>query len=96
LGFYPFFSLAQQKPQVLENLWQQTLIAYMSNPLSAVLKEKLAAYLYLLRFCSVPYCMVSHSCTLRPLGLNVHQVLTLLESPPPTQADIEQHLDILA
>jgi PAS domain S-box-containing protein len=93
-GFFPpFFSPAQQNPQVLENLWQQTLIAYLNNPLSAVFKEKLAAYLS--RFCSVPYCMVSHSCTLRPLGLSAHQVLTLLESPPPTQADIEQHLNIL-
>ncbi|WP_009632984.1 hybrid sensor histidine kinase/response regulator [Synechocystis sp. PCC 7509] len=94
-GFFPpFFSPALQNPQVLENLWQQTLIAYVSNPLSAVFKEKLAAYLS--RFCSVPYCMVSHSCTLRPLGLSAHQVLTLLESSPPTQEDIEQHLNILA
>ncbi len=94
-GFFPpFFSPALQNPQVLENLWQQTLIAYLSNPLSAVFKEKLAAYLS--RFCSVPYCMVSHSCTLRPLGLSARQVLTLLESPPPTQEEIERHLNILA
>lgn len=94
-GFFPpFFSPALQNPQVLENLWQQTLIAYVSNPLSAVFKEKFAAYLS--RFCSVPYCMVSHSCTLRPLGLSAREVLTLIESPPPTQAEIEQHLNILA
>ncbi len=94
-GFFPpFFSPALQNPQVLENLWQQTLIAYVSNPLSAVFKEKLAAYLS--RFCSVPYCMVAHSCTLRPLGLSAYQVLTLLESPPPNQAEIERHFNILA
>lgn len=93
-GFFPpFFRPAQQNPQVLENLWQQTLIAYVSNPLSAVFKEKLAAYLS--RFCSVPYCMVAHSCTLRPLGLSAREVLSLLESPPPSQDDIEQHLSIL-
>lgn len=94
-GFFPpFFSPAQQNPQVLENLWQQTLIAYVNNPLSAVFKEKLSAYLS--RFCSVPYCMICHSCTLRPLGLDAHEVLSLLESPPPIEAEIEKHLDILA
>jgi PAS domain S-box-containing protein len=93
-GFFPpFFSPAQQNSQVLENLWQQTLTAYITNPLSAVFKEKLAAYLS--RFCSVPYCMVSHSCTLRPLGLSASDVLSLLESSPPTQDDIEKHLQIL-
>ncbi len=39
--------------------------------------------------------MISHSCTLRPLGLSARQVLTLLESPAPNQADIERHLNIL-
>jgi len=94
-GFFPpFFSPAQHNPQVLENLWQQTKIAYINNPLSAVFKEKLSAYLS--RFCSVPYCMISHSCTLRPLGLDAHEVLALLESPPPIEEEIEKHLDILA
>jgi len=94
-GFFPpFFSPAQHNPQVLENLWQQTLIAYINNPLSAVFKEKLSAYLS--RFCSVPYCMISHSCTLRPLGLDAHEVLALLDSPPPIEEEIEHHLDILA
>lgn len=94
-GFFPpFFSPAQQNPQVLENLWQQTLIAYINNPLSAVFKEKLSAYLS--RFCSVPYCMISHSCTLRPLGLDANEVLALLDSPPPIEEEIEHHLAILA
>lgn len=94
-GFFPpFFSPALQNSQVLENLWQQTLIAYINNPLSAVFKEKLSAYLS--RFCSVPYCMICHSCTLRPLGLGAHEVLALLESPPPIEEEIDKHLDILA
>jgi PAS domain S-box-containing protein len=94
-GFFPpFFSPALHNTQVLENLWQQTLIAYIHNPLSAVFKEKLSAYLS--RFCTVPYCMVCHSCTLRPLGMKAEEVLQLLEAPPPSVEEIESHLQILA
>lgn len=94
-GFVPpFFEPAAQAPQVLENLWQQTLSAYVYNPLSFLFKEKLNAYLS--RFCAVPYCMVCHSCVLRPLGMTAQEVLELLESPPPTAADIEKHLGLLA
>ena len=65
-GFVPpFFYPAEQTPQVLENLWQQTRLAYVNNPLPALFKEKLSAYLS--RYCAVPYCMICHSCTLRPL-----------------------------
>ncbi|PPS42679.1 ATP-binding protein [Chroococcidiopsis sp. TS-821] len=94
-GFFPpFFSPALHNSQVLENLWQQTLIAYIHNPLSAVFKEKLSAYLS--RFCTVPYCMVCHSCTLRPLGMKAAEVLQLLETPPPNIEEIELHLKRLA
>ncbi len=56
-GFVPpFFEPAEQTPQVLENLWQQTLSAYVNNPLPDLFKEKLSAYLS--RFCAVPYCMI--------------------------------------
>lgn len=59
LGFVPpFFEPALQTPQVLENLWQQTLAAYLNNPLPTLFKEKLSAYLS--RFCALPYCMVCH------------------------------------
>ncbi len=93
-GFFPpFFAPALESPQVLENLWQQTLAAYVNNPLSALFKEKLNAYLS--RYCEVPYCMVCHSCVLRPLGMTAQEVLTLLESPPPTEAEISQHLSLL-
>lgn len=94
-GFVPpFFNPAEQAPQVLENLWQQTLSAYVDNPLSALFKEKLSAYLS--RFCAVPYCMICHSCTLRPLGLKAREVLDLLEAPPPVETDIDEHLRKLA
>jgi hypothetical protein len=94
-GFFPpFFSPALGSPQVLENLWQQTLSAYVSNPLLPLFKEKLSAYLS--RYCSVPYCMVCHSSSLRPLGVKAREVLELLDSPPPTEAEIDEHLKVLA
>lgn len=93
-GFLPpFFVPALQTPQVLNNLWQQTLSAYISNPLPALFKEKLFAYLA--RFCAIPYCMICHSCTLRPLGMTAQEVLKLLESSSPTEVDIASHLETL-
>lgn len=86
-GFIPpFFEPAEHAPQVLENLWQHTLTAYVYNPLPALFKEKLSAYLS--RFCGIPYCMICHSCTLRPLGLAAQQVLALLEAPPPDRKSV--------
>jgi len=80
-GFFPpFFAPALESPPVLENLWRQTLSAYLDNPLSPLFKEKLNALLS--RFCSVPYCMVCHSSALRPLGMSAAEVLALLESRP--------------
>src|SRR3972149_10911782 len=62
-GFFPlFFSPALETPEVLENLWQQTLSAYVNNPLPALIRKKLFARLS--RYCIVPYCIVCHSCAL--------------------------------
>jgi len=81
-GFFPpFFAPALDSPQVLDNLWQQTVSAYLDNPLSPLFKEKLNALLS--RHCAVPYCMVCHSSALRPLGLSAGEILALLESPVP-------------
>jgi two-component system, cell cycle sensor histidine kinase and response regulator CckA len=44
LGFFPpFFRPALQTPQVLENLWHQTINAYLTNPLPDLFKERLSA-----------------------------------------------------
>ena len=64
---------------MLENLWRQTVSAYLDNPLSALFKEKLNALLS--RYCLIPYCMICHSASLRPLGMTAAEVLDLLESP---------------
>ncbi|MBD1847680.1 PAS domain-containing protein [Cyanobacteria bacterium FACHB-63] len=94
-GFFPpFFSPALQTPQVLENLWQQTCSTYVDNPLPALFKEKLSAYLS--RFCPVPYCLVCHSCSLRELGMQAREILALLEMTPPGRQEVEKHLQLLA
>ncbi len=93
-GFFPpFFGPAQANPQVLENLWQQTMNAYVNNPLSPLFKEKLSAYLS--RYCAVPYCLICHSCSLHSLGMKAREVLELLESPHPTEEDIDEYLRVL-
>ncbi|HYO56612.1 ATP-binding protein [Archangium sp.] len=90
-GFFPpFFAPAEDDPRVLENLWQQTLWAYLENPLPVLFREKLFAYLS--RYCMVPYCIVCHSCALRPLGMKAAEVLELLESLPPAQRAIDEAL----
>lgn len=77
-GFLPsFFAPALPAPDVLELLWRQTLTAYLDNPLPAVFKERLFAYLSRLR--SNAYCAVCHSCQLRELGLSGHEIYDLLE-----------------
>ncbi|MBW4430015.1 MAG: EAL domain-containing protein [Nostoc desertorum CM1-VF14] len=93
-GFVPpFFESAEQNIQVLENLWQQTLFAYVNNPLSLLFKEKLSAYLS--RYCVIPYCMICHSCSLHSLGVEASKVLEIIGSPPPTETEIEIHLYLL-
>jgi PAS domain S-box-containing protein len=90
-GFFPpFFSPAEDNPPVLENLWQQTLRAYVENPLPVLFREKLFAYLS--RYCVVPYCIVCHACALRPLGLSSSEVLHLLEALPAPHGAIDEAL----
>lgn len=94
-GFFPPFFVPAQHNAVLENLWQQTLSAYINNPLPTLFKEKLFAYLS--RYCVVPYCVVCHSCSLRALGMEAQEVLKLLESPPPiAEMEIDQCFRALA
>jgi PAS domain S-box-containing protein len=67
-------------PALLGNLWRDMLCAYLDNPLPELYKERLFAYLS--RYCEASYCIVCHSCALRPLGMSGAEVLELLESPP--------------
>lgn len=95
-GFFPpFFAPALEIAELLENLWQQTLSAYVNNPLPALFKEKLFAHLS--RHCAVPYCIVCHSCALRPLGMTAGEVLTLISHPGPIgETEAEELLRVLS
>jgi PAS domain S-box-containing protein len=87
-GFVPPMYLPlQDNPLQLDNLWQQTLKAYAQNPLPALFKEKLAAYLS--RFCEVPYCIVCHSCAVHALGVSGDAIMKLLAAAPPLRSDLE-------
>jgi two-component system, cell cycle sensor histidine kinase and response regulator CckA len=95
-GFFPpFFTPALETPEILENLWRQTLSAYIYSPLPVLFKERLFAYLS--RYCAIPYCIICHSCALRPLGMTAAEVLALLTNPAPaTEIEIDKHIDLLA
>lgn len=94
-GFFPpFFEPAMETPDILENLWQQTLSAYVNNPIPPLFKEKLFAYLS--RFCSIPYCIVCHSCALRPMRMTAQDVLKMLEEPAPyDEIEIRAQISLL-
>jgi hypothetical protein len=80
LGFVPsFFEPARNTPEVLEALWRQTVASYLDNPLPAIFKERLFAYLSRLRSCS--YGVVAHSCELKALGASGREVFELLDPP---------------
>lgn len=84
----PFFSPAIENPAVLDNLWRQTKSAYLDNPLPALFKEKLAALLG--RYCEIPYCLMCHTCTLRPLGLGGAAIVELLGRSHPSDAQVRR------
>ncbi len=95
-GFFPnFFHPALDSPEALETLWQQTLVAYVNNPLPAVFKEKLFARLS--RYCADPYCIVTHSCLMMFLGQSANEILRVLEeSATASDCDLEELLQLLA
>jgi signal transduction histidine kinase len=80
-GVSPFYTAASDAPAVLDGLWAQSRLAYLHNPLPALFKERLFAYLS--RYCQTRFCIICHSCRLQALGLNGSQILALLDTPPP-------------
>lgn len=90
LGFFPaFLEPAMATPSILASLWQQSLSAYYQNPLPNLFKEKL--FVYLGRYCSVPYFIICHSCTLRCLGMTAQEILELNRSVfPENEADLSE------
>ncbi len=90
----PFFAPAIETPAILENLWQQTKISYIDNPLPVFFKDELLAYLS--RYCRTSYCMVYRSSLLHERGLTGYEIYSLLTSPAPTPANIEQQLALIS
>jgi signal transduction histidine kinase/CheY-like chemotaxis protein len=90
----PFFRAAEDSPALLGQLWRQALSADLDNPLPALFKEQLAAYLA--RYCTAPYSIVCHSCSLAALGVPPAAIFALLEMPVPAEDEIERALDLLA
>ncbi len=94
LGFLPpFFEPARSTPLVMESLWQLTLLADIDSSLPVQFKQRLNASLA--RFCAVPYCMVCHASALHPLDMTGREILVLLESPRPLDAEVEEHIAAL-
>lgn len=94
LGFIPvFFSAVEETPAILDHLWQHTLFAHINNPLPALFKEKLLAYLSL--FCRNNYALVCHSCALMALGLSGREIFNLLCTPVPSEVELTKHLSLL-
>jgi PAS domain S-box-containing protein len=95
IGFFPsFLAPAISTPQVLDSLWQQTLSAYINNPLPSLFKEKL--FTYLSQYCSVPYFLICHSCVLRSLGMTAKEIFNVIQiSCPKNESDLRSQLNTL-
>jgi signal transduction histidine kinase len=95
LGFLPSFLLpAIETPEIFTSLFQQTLLAYINNPLPALFKEKL--FVNLSRYCEIDYFTICHSCTLRSLGSTAQEILILKNIEiPQTESDLEADLQLL-
>ncbi len=92
LGFFPpFFAPALSDPTLLDSMWQQTVAYYLEGPLPALFKERLAALVA--QHCKADYCLVCHTCTLRPLGMTAEEVLQLLRD---SHLELRAPLEVLA
>ena len=96
LGFFPSFLVsAIETPAILESLWEQTLSAYINNPLPELFKEKL--FVFISGYCSNPYFVICHSCTLRSLGVTGKEILDLSKlSVPRKEEDVQADLQNLS
>ena len=76
LGYFPAFLIpALDSSLIYRSLVQQTLFAYVNNPLPAKFKEKL--FVVLSRYAGIDYFTICHSCTLSSLGVSVAEIIEL-------------------
>ncbi|MEL7406445.1 MAG: histidine kinase dimerization/phospho-acceptor domain-containing protein, partial [Cyanobacteria bacterium J06558_2] len=95
LGFFPAFLIpAVNSSLIYRSLVQQTLFAYVNNPLPARVKEKL--FIILSRYLGIKYFTICHSCTLKSLGYSAAEILELEKLRlPQSEAEIAVDLRVL-
>ena len=95
LGYFPAFLIpAISSSLIYRSLVQQTLFAYVNNPLPAQFKEKL--FVILSRYYGISYFTICHSCTLRSLGTSAAEIINLANIKyPQSEAELTADLKIL-
>ena len=95
LGYFPAFLIpAINSSLIYRSLVQQTLFAYINNPLPAKFKEKL--FVIISRYYGISYFTICHSCALRSLGVSTGEVLELENlGYPQSEAEVKSDLQTL-
>ena len=94
LGYFPAFLIpAVNSSLFYRGLIQETLFAYINNPLPVRFKEKL--FISLSRYFGVRYFTICHSCSLYSLGCSAAEILQLEIEYPRTQAEVKVHFQTL-
>ena len=87
----PFFATVKNNVEQLASFWHQTNVAYIDNPLPPMMKEKI--FIYLSYICNVPYDLRYHCIQLTHCGMEANEIITLLQTPLPTELEIMQHVE---
>ena len=95
LGYFPAFLIpAINSSLIYRSLVQQTLFAYINNPLPARFKEKL--FVIISRYFGINYFTICHSCTLRSLGTSADEIIKLANIKyPQSEAELTVDLKLL-
>ena len=103
-GLVPsFFMMARDEPPIVKSMFSMVEFTYLDAPLPSLFKERL--FVYVSRFCSVPYCMARHCAFLigsgnvagdpGAEGISVPEAVVLLKTPFPDAAERDDLLHAL-
>ena len=103
-GLVPsFFMMAHAEPPIVESMFSMVEFTYFDAPLPSLWKERL--FVYVSRFCAVPYCMARHCGFLVGAGnvagnpdsegISLAEAVELLKTPFPNAAARDDLLLIL-
>jgi signal transduction histidine kinase len=103
-GLVPaFFMMAHAEAPIVESMFSMAEFAYFDSPLPALFKERL--FVYVSRFCAVPYCMARHCGFLVGCGnvsgdrdaegISVAEAVALIQTPFPDAAGRDELLRAL-